>query len=143
MATFGSVFNTLLNKDILNRVNAVVLTYIGFLFGALTFLPLMYFELQTWSLKSLTVNGWTGILYGVIFSSAIAYFLFNYSMSKLRAQEVGLFTYIDPIAAVLLAIPLVSEYPNRFFVLGSILVFLGIFLAEKRIPWHPFHKLDR
>jgi len=141
LAMFGAVFNTLLNKDLLKKVHPVVVTYFGFLFGALTFLPLMIVELQHWNIQNLNVNGWVGIGYGVIFSSAIAYFLFNYAMTKVDAQETGLFTYIDPVSAVLIAIPLLAEYPSVYFILGSILVFGGIFIAEGRIPWHPFHKL--
>lgn len=141
LATFGTVVNTLLNKHVLKTVHPVLLTYVGFLFSSLTFFPFMLRELGSWSFASLDYRGWTGIVYGVIFSSAIAYFFFNYAMSKLRAQEVGLFTYIDPVAAIVIAVPLLGEFPNVYFVLGSLLVFGGIFLAERRFPWHPFHKL--
>lgn len=136
LAMLGAVFNTILNKDVLKRVHPILLTYIGFIFGALTFLPFMLMELQTWSFRSLNSQGWLGILYGVFLSSALAYFLFNYGMSKINAQEVGLFTYIDPIAAVIIAIPLLGEYPNIYFIAGSILVFSGLYLAEGKLPWH-------
>jgi len=82
-----------------------------------------------------------GIIFGVFFSSALAYFLFYYGLSKISTQEVGLFTYIDPVVAILIAVPLLGEYPNLYFFLGSILIFGGIFIAENRIHWHPFHKL--
>ena len=141
LASFGAVFNTIMNKDILKRVHPVLLTYVSFLFGALTFFPFMLSELHTWSFHNLNIEGWTGIIFGVILCSATAYYLFNYAMAKLNAQEVGLFTYIDPVAAVIIAIPLIGEYPNAYFLIGSVLVFGGIFLAEKRLPWHPFHKL--
>lgn len=141
LAALGAVLNTIINKDILKKVNASVLTFISFSFGALTFFPFMLSELESWRFSQLNVQGWTGIVYGVVFSSALAYFLFNYAMSKLQAQEVGLFTYVDPIAAVIIAMPLLGEYPNLYFVVGSLLVFWGIYVAEGRIHWHPFHKL--
>ncbi len=64
-------------------------------------------------------------------------------MSRINMQEVGLFTYVDPIIAVLIAIPLLQEYPTVHFFLGSVLVFWGIFIAEKRIHYHPFHRIMR
>ena len=82
-----------------------------------------------------------GILFGVFLSSALAYFLFNYGIAKIKTQEVGLFTYIDPIVAVLIAAPLLQEYPTAHFFAGTLLVFGGIFFAEGRVHWHPFHKL--
>ncbi len=143
LATFGSVFHIIINKHVLRQVHPILLTYFGFLFGAITFFPLMLVELQKWSFQSLNFNGWVGIVYGVLFSSALAYYLFNYAMAKVNAQEVGIFTYIDPIAAVILAIPLVNEFPNVYFIIGSVLIFGGIYLAEKRVSWHPFHKMER
>ncbi len=142
IATLGYVIQTVMNKDLVRRVDVFQLTGIQFLVGAVTFLPFMMRELDRWSFTQLNPAGWTGIIFGVFFCSALAYYYFNYAMKKLPAQEAGIFTYIDPVAAVLLAMPLVHEYPNLYFFLGSLLVFGGIFLAEKRIHWHPFHRLQ-
>lgn len=142
IATIGAVVNTIVNKNVLSRVNPYVVTCISFLFGSLTFFPFTIYELQSWSFQNLNIHGFTGIIFGILFSSAIAYFLFNYAMTKISAQEVGLFTYIDPVAGILLAIPLVQEYPNLYFIIGSVLIFGGIYIAENRIHWHPFNKLN-
>lgn len=142
LATVGSVLNTVFNKEVLKRVNPYFVTCIGFLFGALTFLPFVPNELAHWSFNQLEIPGWTGIIFGVFLSSALAYHLSNVAISMINAEEVGLFTYIDPVVAILIAIPLVHEYPNLYFFLGSIFVFGGIFIAEGRINWHPFHKLN-
>lgn len=141
LATIGSVLNTLINKDVLKRINPYLVTFIGFAFGSVTFIPFMLPELSSWSLMSLNINGWLGIIFGVFLSSGLAYFLSNYGISKIKAQEVGLFTYIDPVVAVLIAIPLLHEYPNLYYIIGSAMVFLGIYLAERRIHWHPIYKL--
>ena len=101
----------------------------------------MYIELQQWSFSLLDYRGWIGIIFGVIFSSAIAYSLYNYGISKIDAQEVGIFGYIDPIIAILIAVPLLHEYPTLYFYMGTFFVFIGIVIAEGRIHWHPFHKL--
>lgn len=141
IATLGVVVETLIFKRILKEVNHYMVTFISFMFGALSFVPLMLMELQTWSFASVDYRGWLGIIFGVVFSSAIAYALFNYGMSKINAQEIGIFSYIDPVIAVLLAIPLVHEYPTPYFYIGSFFVFAGIVLAEGRIHWHPVHRL--
>lgn len=141
LATLGAVSQTLLGKKILKIINPVQVSFISFLFGGLTFLPLAQRELSFWSFSSLNYQGWVGIIFGVFLCSALAYYLYYYGISKIKAQEVGLFAYIDPVIAVLIAIPLLSEYPDLYFLIGSFLVFTGIYFAEKRVHYHPFHKL--
>ncbi len=141
IATLGSVLQTIFGKKVLKRINPIQVTFISFMIGSLTFIPLIDGELNRWSFSQLNINGWTGILFGVFLSSAVAYFLYYYGISKIDAKESGLFSYIDPVIAIIIAIPLLNEYPNFYFFVGSILVFGGILFAEKRIHWHPLHKL--
>ena len=141
LATLSAVMHPLLQKNVIAKIGSIKVTFVSFLIGAVTFFPLMLKESQSWSVRQINVQGWTGVLFGVFLSSALAYYLFNYGIAKIKTQEVGLFTYIDPIVAVLIAVPLLQEYPTAHFFLGSLLVFGGIYIAEKRIHWHPFHKL--
>jgi len=141
VATLGSVFQIIFGKKVLKEINSRQVSAITFLFGSLTFFPFMANELRHWSLSSLNHQGWLGIIFGVFFSSALAYYLFYYGISKIMAQEVGLFAYIDPLVAIFIAIPLLGEYPNGYFIIASLLVFGGILIAENRLQWHPFHKI--
>lgn len=141
IATFGGITQAIIIKKVLKEVNHFVVSCISFLFGAITFVPLMIPELQRWSFSQLNGQGWTGIIFGVFFSSALAYGLFMYGISKLDAQEVGIFSYIDPVIAILIAIPLLGEYPTPIFFIGTLFVFLGIILAEGRLHWHPIHRI--
>ncbi len=140
VATIGAILHPLFQKNIVPKIGAMKVTLVSFFVSAITFFPFMLNEQQTWSVSQLNIQGWTGILFGVFLASALAYYLYNYGLGKITSQEVGLFTYIDPIVAVIIAIPLVHEYPTVHFFIGSILVFLGIFIAEGRIHWHPLHK---
>ncbi len=141
IATLGTVFQTIIGRDVLKKINALQVSVIAFLFGSLTFIPFIPKELTSWDISSLNIAGVTGIIFGVFFSSALAYFLFYYGVSKLKAQDVGIFTYIDPLAAIIIAAPLLHEYPNLFYILGGALIFGGIYFAEGRVHWHPFHRL--
>lgn len=141
VATFGSVVLTLLYKNVLKKINPYVVVFWGFLFASVTFFPFFVVEQTIWSFSQINIQGLTGIIFGVFLSSSAGYFLYYYGLSKLEAQEVGVFTYIDPVVTILIAIPLLGEYPSLYYFLGSFLVFLGIFIAEGRIHWHPIHKL--
>lgn len=142
IATLGYVASTIVSRDLLKKINPYLVTFFSFFFSSFLFLILLPTELKNWSFNQLNFNGWVGIIYGVFFSSAVAYFLFYYGVSKIKAQEVGLFTYIDPVVAVIIAMPLLGEYPNLFYFLGTTFVFGGIYLAEKRIHYHPINKIN-
>jgi drug/metabolite transporter (DMT)-like permease len=138
-AMLGTVFQTIIGRRVLKKISYIQVSVVTFLLSSLTFLPFTSKEFLTWDFSQLNINGIVGIIYGVVFSSAIAYSLFYYGVSKLKAQEVGLFTYIDPIVAVLIAAPLLHEYPNIHYFIGTLLVFGGIYFAEGRINYHPFY----
>lgn len=141
LATFGAVISPLAVRSTLKKRGPYVVTFISFIFAGLTFVPGMTGELHTWSFSQLNTAGIVGIVFGIFFSSALAYYLYYYGLSKISMQELGIFTYVDPVVAVLIAIPLVHEYPTLYFFIGSILVFLGIYVSEGRIHYHPFYKM--
>jgi len=141
IATVGSVLGTVFAKDLMKKINVYMVTFLTFFISAIMFLPFMLGELRTWSIFQINTAGWVGIIFGVFFSSALAYYLYYYAMAKISAQEVGLFTYIDPVTAVVIAVPLLHEYPTSYFFIGTILVFVGIYIAEGRIHWHPIKLL--
>lgn len=142
LATIGSVGHVIISKEILPKYPASTVTFWSFIIGNFTFFPLFLYEMvNSHPFDTLDSRGITGLLFGIFLSSAAAYFLFEWGIKKLEGQEIGIFTYIDPIAAILLAVPLLGETITPIFVIGSSLVFSGIFIAEGRIHYHPIHKL--
>lgn len=141
MATFGYVISTIIGKKINTNISSFLITFLSFFLNSFLFLLFIPNELKNWSFNDLNLNGWLGIVYGIFFSSALAYFLYYYSLKRIDGQEIGIFTYIDPVVAVIIAIPLLNEIPNLYYLIGSFFVFLGIYIAENRIHWHPFHRL--
>ncbi len=143
LATLGYVISPLFLKGVLKKISPYLISFVGFLGCSFAFLPFALEELKVWHFSQLNVAGVTGIVFGVLFSSALAYFLFYYGLSKISAQEIGIFTYLDPVTAILVAAPLLNEYPTIYFVVGAILVFGGVYISEHRVHYHPFNKLAK
>jgi len=140
IAMLGGVFYSVINKKIIKTVDPSVIMSLQFFVGSVAFIPMMVRELQTWSFSSLTSEGWVGIIYGIFFSSALAYFLLNYALKRITAQEIGVFEYMKPVVAILVAIPLLAEFPDVFFVIGSVLIFMGVYVSERHPHYHRIHK---
>ncbi len=144
-ATISAVVGTITGKRLFERYDPLMLTFWTFVVGAVSFLPLAGWEyLKNPALYTLLDwRGYTGIVFGSLLSSALAYVLYNWGLSKISATDTAIFTYIDPVIGSILAVYLLHEPVTQFFILGSILIFIGIFLAEGRIHYHPFNRLPR
>lgn len=142
VATLGAVTYTIFSKEILHRYSPITITFWSFLIGTITFFPgFIWQSFQTDWLTALNYQGITGLTFGIVLSSALAYFLYEWGVAKIHASEVGVFTYIDPVVATVIAIPLLGEVITPLFILGAFFVFCGIFVAEGRLHYHPFHHL--
>lgn len=144
IAMLGAVGHSIFSKKIMEKYSALTITFWSFVIGSLTFFPLFVMEtIQTNPLATLDMRGYSGLMFGIFLSSALGYFLFEWGLKQISSQEVGIFTYIDPLAATIIAIPLLGEYITPIFIIGSLFVFTGIFISEGRLHWHPIHKFTQ
>lgn len=142
IAMLSSVVSAIMLKKIIKRYNPLTTVFWSFVIGAITFIPFFSNEISHLGfLPIINTRVVVGIIFGAVFSSALAYFLQYSAIKILSIAEVGIFTYMDPVVAVLIAAPLLGEQPNSNFFVGSFLVFVGIFIAEGRIHYHPIHRL--
>lgn len=142
LATICGVIQALLLKKLTAKNDVMVLLFWMFLIGSLPLLPFVIWESTSFNIfTDITMKGIIGILYGIYFTAILAHYLFIYGVSKIKASEVGIFSYVDPVAAVIVAVPLLGEVITPYYLVGSLLVFLGIFIAEGRFHYHPIKKL--
>ena len=70
------------------------------------------------------------LLFVGIVHTGIAYVLYFGSMKDLKAQTVAIFSYIDPILAVLLSAFLLKESMDLLSVIGAVLILGSTFVSE-------------
>lgn len=144
IAAVGSVIHTVMLKKLLNRYHPLTLIFWYFVISGLPLIPFVMVESQPHGfLGSLDTQGLIGLIYGVFIASALAHVLNAYGLKHIAASETGVFAYVDPIAAALIALPLLGEVITPSYLLAALLVFLGIFIAEGRVHYHPLHRLIR
>ncbi len=142
LSTITAVIHLFVLKRLVITYKASVLTFWSFLIGAFCFIPFVFVESQLPSYSFvLNPQSIVGILFGAIFASAIAWFLFAFAVKTLVPTEIGIFSYLDPVVTTIVAIPLLYEEITVSYLIGGFFVFLGIFIAERRIPYHPLQKL--
>ena len=123
------------------RNNPLTVTFWMFLIGSLPLLPLALWEAEKFDIFAINTQGAIGLIYGIVLAAVLAHFFLAYGIKYIKASEVGVFTYVDPIATIVIAVPLLHEAITFTYLIGAALVFLGIFIAEGRVHYHPVHKL--
>ena len=68
-----------------------------------------------------------------ILHTGIAYALYFGSIGNLPAQTAAIFSYIDPVTAILLSAFLLGEELSAFGIIGAVLILGGAVLSESRI----------
>jgi drug/metabolite transporter (DMT)-like permease len=132
-------YTILLKKFKLKYHSSTIIFWIFFI-ATITFFPAFIFENHKASIHQvLSFQGSLGILYGAILSSLVGQVFYNYSVKYLNANEIGIFTYLQPVVTALVAIPLLHEQITFFYLLGSLFVFLGLFIAELKLHYNLFH----
>lgn len=97
--------------------------------GALTLAPLALAEYLAGADMPVTATAWSGIAGIVVFSSLLAFSLFQYGTRRLGASLAGIFMYLLPPYGVFLAVMLLGENFRPFHAAGIALVMGGIVLA--------------
>ena len=66
-----------------------------------------------------------------MFHTGFAYALYFGSMKALRAQTIAIFSYIDPVIAILISVTILHEPFSWLSAAGSVLILGAAFVSEK------------
>ncbi|MBQ8734053.1 MAG: DMT family transporter [Anaerotignum sp.] len=79
---------------------------------------------------SMTPSLWALLLFVGLVHTGVAYALYFDSMKDLKAQTIAIFSYIDPIVAIILSALLLKENMGLYGVIGAVLVLGSTFISE-------------
>lgn len=128
------VVGTLIAKPILNRTSTYQATFMHLFFGALPISLFSFQYLGHWSPRSIAPIGVVALVYGVV-AVLGANFLLMYGLKRKLSQEVGVYYYIQPLVTIAIAFFLLNEIPDKRFMLGGTLIFIGIYMAETKLAY--------
>ncbi|MCJ7805702.1 DMT family transporter [Patescibacteria group bacterium] len=111
------------------------LTIGSFIIGFFTILPFSILEVGSFQgavqlIKVVSITTHAGVVYMALLSGALAYFLYQLGQKTIEASEAILFTYLQTLFAIPLAVWWLKETITTPFILGTVLTTLGIGIAE-------------
>ena len=80
---------------------------------------------------NLTGRGWAGILFLGIFCSGLAYIAWYDALKALSTAQTGVFLYIEPLVAVVVAAIVLGEQVTLLSLLGGAVILFGVWLVNR------------
>lgn len=133
----GMVCNTLcfasyvgIFKPLIQKYSVVTFMKWMFLFSSLMALPFVFSAFGASNLSAVPMSVMWHVVYVVVGATFIAYFLIPIGQKRLRPVLVCMYTYVQPVIAMVIALALGLDHLTLLKVLATILVFTGVGLVN-------------
>ena len=135
LAILISVATSVLAKKLLReRLDMMTATNLTFIVGFATMAPIAIlltgFSGTLGQITSLPLNVHLAVVYMALISGTLAYYFWLKGEKSIEVGEVGIFTYLQPVFATPLAIVWLGEQITLPFVVGAVVIALGVGIAE-------------
>ncbi len=97
--------------------------------GLPTSIAFSIWEINTQGIGEITIGIIGGLLFFGIISTAVAMFLWNYAFAELPAAVASLTFFAQPVVGTLLGWFFLAEKITPLFILGGVLIIIGILIA--------------
>lgn len=138
--TLATVIYFLKAKSAFKHIPKLFVSSVSFIVGLVTFLILSLIE-ASFSLSALQtsiIHDFTSVrvivvvAFAAVFGSLIGLTAYIKGQAGIEASEAGLFTYLQPVISIPLALLLLGERISRFEIAAMFLILIGVWIAEHR-----------
>jgi len=140
-AIIGGVY-AIFARQVLQEVPASTLTPLAMLTGCLCLLPFSLANGIDEHVMALTMTQIGLMLYLGIIAGGLAFFLLNWVLNKSTATFASIFVTINPITAIILGYLFLGEAIELNFIVGVVIVFIGLGFAMRSQSHGNHHGVD-
>ncbi len=123
-------------KPLMSKYHPFTVMRWVFLFGTVVVMPFTTHVFLETDFAAIPWNIWLNIIYVIVFTTVLAYFLNNYSLLHISPTVNSTFIYLQPVFASLIAIIFGKDKLGWHFILPVILIFTGVYLVSIYKPKH-------
>jgi drug/metabolite transporter (DMT)-like permease len=129
--TIGFSIYAVLGKRVASEYDAITMNTFNCVAAASMLLPLSIRQGIHLDWHAVGWPAWLGMIYMAAGSSVAAYTIFYWILRYMSASRIGAVSYFQPIAVIMLSAAFFGESPTRNLLLGTALVLVGVYLAER------------
>ncbi len=126
-----AVFSALSRRGLKSHPASLMMLYVmafGWLFTSILFISSWGFT----EISALTMNGWIGVAFLGIFCSGLAYIAWYDALQALSTAQTGVFLYIEPLVAVVVAFFILGEAITSASLAGGGIILFGVWLVNRK-----------
>jgi len=122
---------TVFGKEIAAEHGGMAVISVSYAAGGLFLLPMTLFFASRFDFSSVSAEAWAAFAYMTVISSVLCYIGWIYALKRLPASRLSAFSYLQPLVATAMALPLLGEPVTASLVSGGGLIMAGVFLSER------------
>ena len=130
-SAFTWALYTVATRDLVRRRHPLAVTFGILLVAAAITAVLFALTADLARVRSLSPRGIAALLYLAIPGLALGQWFWQEGVARLGAARAGLYLYLEPLATLTLAVPLLGEPFGPFLALGGGLVLAGVALGQR------------
>ncbi len=129
-AVIAAGFYNIISRQLSLHFKPVEITYVMMGFGALLFNTIAIyrknFELSSYFNLLTNTDVLISVVYLGVFSSVVAFFMMNYTLSKITAAESAVFANLTTVVSIIAGVVFRNEPFFKFQVVGAVLIIIGV-----------------
>ncbi len=130
-SAFTWALYTVATRDLVRRRDPLAAAFGILLVAAVLTVLLLVAASDGVSVSALSPRGLAALLYLAVAGMALGQWFWQEGVAQLGAARAGLFLYLEPLATVALAVPLLGESFGPIMALGGGLVLAGVYVAQR------------
>lgn len=132
LSTLTWAIYTVVTRDVARRHDPLAVTFAVMLAAAAVTVVLMLTMGDLDSFRSLSLRGMLALLYLGIAGLALGNWFWQVGIAAVGAARAGMYLYLEPLATVALAVPLLGEPFGVFTAIGGGLILAGVYLGQRK-----------
>jgi drug/metabolite transporter (DMT)-like permease len=126
-----SMYSTLSRRLLKTYSEPAIVTSYVTVFGTLALIPMSL--TSDWAtVWTLSTNQWIAVFFLASICSGLAYFLWNYALSRIDSVQAAVWLYLEPVVAFIGVYLLYGTVPDTLTILGGVLVLAGAALTSRK-----------
>lgn len=127
-------FYTVATRDLVRRRHPLAVTFSILLMALIMTAPLFVVSGDLDAVRGLSARGVMAVLYLAIPGTALAHWFWQAGVAALGSARSGLYLYLEPLATVVLAVPLLGEPFGPAVAMGGGMVLVGVWVGQRSRP---------
>jgi drug/metabolite transporter (DMT)-like permease len=127
---FSYALYLVLVKPLMKKYNPLTIVKWIFIFAAIPIIPFSWKEVISTDWQNFTPAIWISFFYVLIFVTFFSYLLNASALKKVKPSTVGIYIYLQPVIASLVALSLGRDELSLIKIISGIIIIYGVYLVS-------------